>query len=164
MNSTCSVILVHSLIGGPEATWTVGSKCWPRDFLPVDFEDARVLSFGYSALLNPQTSLSAEALGQLLLRTLAVNRSAGSASGRPLVFIAHGIGGLIVKAVGKNCLPPLSYSSLLTISRHCSRQIPASSMAPRISCSRPQPCASSARQASSIATRRGSKPWNRRRT
>ena len=49
--TTSSIVFVHGLYGGREATWTHerSNVFWPRDLLPRDIEDARILSFGYDA-------------------------------------------------------------------------------------------------------------------
>lgn len=48
-----SIVLVHGLHGHETRTWTYSSGpnsvFWPKDLLPVDAEEARVLTFGYDA-------------------------------------------------------------------------------------------------------------------
>ncbi|KAL8734453.1 MAG: hypothetical protein Q9181_003191 [Wetmoreana brouardii] len=43
------ICFVHGLRGGRVATWTSKNVCWPKDLLPADIPDARILSFGYDA-------------------------------------------------------------------------------------------------------------------
>jgi hypothetical protein len=94
-----SIIFVHGLLGDPIQTWTAETGgFWPRDYLPCDIKNARVLTFGYSALLGDGLSTSIKGLGQLLLGTICRDREESGALGRPLVFVAHSLGGLIVKA------------------------------------------------------------------
>lgn len=49
--TTSSIVFVHGLYGGREATWTheQSKVFWPKDLLPRDIEDARIHSFGYNA-------------------------------------------------------------------------------------------------------------------
>ncbi|KAI4134497.1 MAG: hypothetical protein LQ347_001477 [Umbilicaria vellea] len=79
-----------------EATWTVKGKLWLRDFLPPQLPSARVLLFGYNANVAFETSIAGvreQAIN--LLNRVASKR--GEAEERPIVFIAHSLGGLVVK-------------------------------------------------------------------
>ena len=46
-----SIIAVHGLNGDPVKTWTdkKTGAYWLRDYLPVDIESARVMTYGYNA-------------------------------------------------------------------------------------------------------------------
>lgn len=99
-----SIVFVHSLVGDPLGTWATGPKRWPEHFLPHAFPNARILAFGYTGLLTPSSKPSIEALGQLLCSALFLDEQSVTASSRPMVFIAHGIGGLIVKSVWRPLL------------------------------------------------------------
>ena len=43
------ICFVHGVNGGNISTWTMKDKCWPRDLLPSDIPNARILSYGYDA-------------------------------------------------------------------------------------------------------------------
>ncbi|MCJ1240785.1 hypothetical protein MMC14_008789 [Varicellaria rhodocarpa] len=79
-----------------EATWTVEDKLWLRDFLPSKLPSARVLLFGYNANVAFETSIAGvreQAIN--LLNRVASKRE--EAEERPIVFVAHSLGGIIVK-------------------------------------------------------------------
>ncbi|KAA6411567.1 MAG: hypothetical protein FRX48_04847 [Lasallia pustulata] len=79
-----------------EATWTVEDKLWLRDFLPPQLPSARVLLFGYNANVAFETSIAGvheQAIN--LLNRIASKRE--HAEERPIVFVAHSLGGIVVK-------------------------------------------------------------------
>lgn len=94
-----SFCFVHGLRGHATNTWTVLDVCWPRDLLPKQLPNARVLTFGYSALNRDDTPLSIKDLGKTLLESLSINGRHDKAATRPLIFVAHSFGGLLVKSV-----------------------------------------------------------------
>ncbi|KAK0702414.1 hypothetical protein B0H67DRAFT_524214 [Lasiosphaeris hirsuta] len=93
------IVLVHGLNGGPIDTWTHAEPriFWPKEWLPVQFPQARVFSFGYNADMYGNTSIAGiRDNARSLLSRLELQRD-GLASPTPIVFIAHCLGGLIVK-------------------------------------------------------------------
>ena len=92
-------MFVHGLQGDAIRTWATSGVCWPRDLLPQHCPDARILTFGYAALVDEETPLSIRDLGKILLETLCINRRHMKATTRPLVFVAHSLGGIVVKSV-----------------------------------------------------------------
>ncbi|KAA6414974.1 MAG: hypothetical protein FRX48_01725 [Lasallia pustulata] len=79
-----------------EATWTVEDKLWLRDFLPPQLPSARVLLFGYNANVAFETSKAGvreQAIN--LLNRIASKRE--EAEERPIMFVAHSLGGIVVK-------------------------------------------------------------------
>lgn len=73
---------------------------WPRDLLPVTVPNARVLTYGYDtkirhAFVGPVSSNSVADHGWDLLCALGDVRSDNPS--RPLLFIAHSLGGLVTK-------------------------------------------------------------------
>ena len=94
-------------------TWTdpASSILWLRDFLPKALNIARVLTFGYNAYASSfYGSGSADRIqqhAQTLIADLQADRSLEGCSKRPIVFICHGLGGILVKKA-------LAYSSTRT--------------------------------------------------
>ncbi|KAK5658168.1 hypothetical protein OQA88_2141 [Cercophora sp. LCS_1] len=99
------IVLVHGVNGDPVKTWQTeppkGGQTkpvlWPRDLLPKHFPDARVLSFGYNGDMYQNDSIAGiRDLAKSLLSYLSIKRRTANAT-RPILFIAHCLGGLIVK-------------------------------------------------------------------
>lgn len=96
-----SVVTIHGLQGDIEKTWThQPSQCfWPRDCLAHDVPAARILAYGYNAdAAFGGSTATVEDHAKDLLASLLDKRGNGIAS-RPLVFVAHSLGGIIVKQV-----------------------------------------------------------------
>lgn len=88
-NPAVDVCFVHGVGGGNVSTWTLKEVCWPRDLLPEDIPDARILSFGYDAkilLLGSKVSQNTMLQHAVnLLAALVGNREKSDAvSVRPL--------------------------------------------------------------------------------
>lgn len=92
---------MHGLNGDHINTWKHDETgvVWPRDLLPKEIPNARVLSFGYSADIynNPNIGLIREHARTLL--NLVNDERPSKISTRPIVFVAHSLGGLVVKQV-----------------------------------------------------------------
>lgn len=54
------IVFVHGLRGHRLKTWSRGETCWPRDVLPADLPEARVLSFGWDAMIANATSYASQ--------------------------------------------------------------------------------------------------------
>lgn len=100
-----SIVAVHGL--NPfntefhaEKTWTSGDKLWLRDFLPAELPQARVLLYGYNSNVALETSIiGVREVADNLLNRLHLKRRGNSDVNRPIIFIAHSLGGIIVKQV-----------------------------------------------------------------
>ncbi|MCJ1386933.1 hypothetical protein MMC17_010062 [Xylographa soralifera] len=98
---------VIDLQGESFDTWRSEGGLWPRDFLSHDVTHARVLIYSYSPLLRVQNMpLTVQALGGLLLGEVSKSRKDEISATRPLIFVAHSLGGLVVKSA-------LAYSQAL---------------------------------------------------
>lgn len=103
------IVALHGLNGHWEYTWTTRNArgeevLWLRDLLPLQVPHARVMSFGYDSVL--QFSKSVAHIGTFadqLLESLMSRRTGGS-SKRPIIFVCHSLGGIVVKKVESRLL------------------------------------------------------------
>lgn len=74
---------------------------WPRDLLPKIFPQARITTWGYDVQLGTMISSKCNATifhhAQTLLSDLAMLRNGPLDRKKPLIFVAHSLGGIIVK-------------------------------------------------------------------
>lgn len=90
------------LLGNRDNSRTSFETYWPRDFLPKTIPEARVLTFGYDTKIRhavgPQGSKkTVYDHGKELVQCLHDNRSSEECVDRPIMFIAHSLGGIVVK-------------------------------------------------------------------
>ena len=74
---------------------------WPRDLLPNVVHDARILTWGYDADVDGFGSASQSTIHEhagSLLSDLADQRETSECYRRPILFVVHSLGGIIVKA------------------------------------------------------------------
>src|SRR5687767_5423637 len=92
------VVLVHGLNGHPHDTWCASGTggYWPA-WLADDVQDVAVWSLGYAATLT-EWFKSADPMLDEAVRVLHLLRLKGIGE-RPIVFVAHSLGGLLVKAL-----------------------------------------------------------------
>ncbi|KAK0750309.1 Alpha/Beta hydrolase protein [Schizothecium vesticola] len=100
------IVAVHGLGGGVRRTWTARQNkvCWLEDaeFLPKYIKNARILAWGYNASYS---SLTGENPSQnrihdhahTLVANLAADRRLNGTSTKPIIFLCHSLGGIIVK-------------------------------------------------------------------
>lgn len=102
-DATLDVVFVHGLTGDRERTWTCPSNnvCWPRDLLPTSLPNARILAFGYDAYIVRNQGQVAQIdiahHANDLLNSLASERREHQSAVRPIVFVAHSLGGILCK-------------------------------------------------------------------
>lgn len=94
-----SLVLIHGFNGHHVKSWMFEDKFWPEDLLPSKRPNTRVLSMGYEAEIRGGTSTATiRTIATNLLIFLELSRT-GVEWTRPIVFVAHSLGGLIVKQV-----------------------------------------------------------------
>ena len=115
-----SIIFVHGLRGHRRKTWTKDGICWPEKLLPQEqtLSHVCVLTFGYDArivnldgraslnslfdhsmnLLNALSRERKRDVSQCDVQEVELNSNLIQRE-RPVIFVAHSLGGLIVKDV-----------------------------------------------------------------
>ncbi|KXX79794.1 Vegetative incompatibility protein HET-E-1 [Madurella mycetomatis] len=101
-DAAVDICFVHGLTGDRESTWTARrqSAPWPKTLLPPKLSRARILTYGYDAYIVRKGVAGSNRLidhATNLLNDLTVDRSSSNASSRPLIFVAHSLGGLVCK-------------------------------------------------------------------
>ncbi|KAI1130691.1 hypothetical protein F5Y10DRAFT_106906 [Nemania abortiva] len=104
-NPSLDVVFVHGLGGDSFSTWTGSNGLWIRDLLPKSpfYEDARIFTFGYDAraFLRPfskSTRGRTFTFAEALLSDLRDKRISPAAKKRPIIFLGHSLGGIVIKA------------------------------------------------------------------
>ncbi|KAI5842141.1 hypothetical protein DFP73DRAFT_498411 [Morchella snyderi] len=95
------LVCVHGLNGHREETWTAENGIlWLRDLLPSVVPRVRVLSYGYDGRTSGPRLISCQTLHDHavgLVTDLSQRRKIEEVHERPIIFLAHSIGGIIVK-------------------------------------------------------------------
>ena len=116
-----SIVFLHGLNGDRVRTWTKDGIFWPRDLLPQKLPQCRTMTFGYNADLGLSSStLSIRDFAVSLLSGLRDERqgrgviqqgnipmmsqklltSLQQELGRPIIFVCHSLGGIVIKKAG----------------------------------------------------------------
>ncbi|KAI9695684.1 MAG: hypothetical protein M1836_006136 [Candelina mexicana] len=97
---------------------------WPADILPKDHNNLRILTFGYDSnvtniggLVN-KNNISQH--GRALLGALLTDRRRWDCLDRPLIFVAHSVGGILVKEALNESRKQGKYDDEDDLSRICS--------------------------------------------
>ncbi|KAF2732491.1 hypothetical protein EJ04DRAFT_513855 [Polyplosphaeria fusca] len=94
------VVIVHGLNGSPDTTWThANGFYWPK-VLGQKVSNARVMVYGYNVKIEPTigtNNIRIKSVADDLLNEVKQQRRKDPARRRPLVFIGHSLGGLVIK-------------------------------------------------------------------
>ncbi|KAK0612772.1 hypothetical protein B0T17DRAFT_384102 [Bombardia bombarda] len=94
----CDIIFVHGLSGDDKSTWKCGSVSWP-DMLAQEFKHSRLLSFNYDRSIWTGSNMRAmQSVAEQFLLKLTMHRRRDAVGHRPIIFVAHSLGGWLVKA------------------------------------------------------------------
>ncbi|KAI1464705.1 uncharacterized protein F4812DRAFT_441671 [Daldinia caldariorum] len=91
-NDGIDIVFVHGLFGQRSGSWTKAGVCFPRDFLGQDIPGVRIIVWGWTGTLSAAGTFSEQA--ESLLTDIARIRTGTK---RPLIFVGHGLGGLVIK-------------------------------------------------------------------
>ncbi|KAI1810736.1 hypothetical protein GGS20DRAFT_155822 [Poronia punctata] len=86
------IIFVHGLFGSRLNSYTKGGVCWIRDLLHHDVPNARIISWGWTSPLTNDDTFAGQA--EQLLADISRVRTGTK---RPIIFVGHGLGGLLIK-------------------------------------------------------------------
>ena len=101
-NATVDIYFVYGLTGDRDSTWTAygQSAPWPQNLLSPKLKKARILTYGYDAYIVRKTISGLNRQidhATNLLNDLTTDRVSCNASSRPIIFVAHSLGGLVCK-------------------------------------------------------------------
>ena len=108
------IVAIHGLNGDAYNTWThrKSRNLWLRDQLPRDLPGARVYTYGYpSHLLFSKSKAQIRDYASKLLSCLSTARVGQER--RPIIFIAHSLGGIVCKQALILAYRNPSYSNIL---------------------------------------------------
>jgi hypothetical protein len=77
---------------------------WPRDFLPRDCPHSRIMTWGYDSHITKGYAQSNKSNVFAHAKDLLYSLRRDRALRRPIIFVAHSLGGLIVKEASFTCL------------------------------------------------------------
>lgn len=98
-----SIVAVHGLHEDPVSAWTEpeSGTLWLRDLVPLHIPKARILSFGYESSPSlydvENIAEKIQSVATTLVADLEGDRSLENCERRPIIFVCHGLGGVVVK-------------------------------------------------------------------
>ncbi|KAK9357218.1 hypothetical protein V1504DRAFT_94113 [Lipomyces starkeyi] len=100
-DTAVDIVFVHGLLGDREKTWTAKSPPpWPKTLLPECLPHARIITFGYDArVVAVKETISVNKVRQhaQALMTDIANFRQKDHNRRPIIFVAHSLGGIVCK-------------------------------------------------------------------
>ena len=103
--SHVDLVFIHGLNGHPFDTWASEKDglFWPTELLTcwIEQERVRILVYGYdaeiSSFMDNEAGIKIHIHAENLIAELSANRRRAKAVERPIVFVAHSLGGLVLK-------------------------------------------------------------------
>ncbi|PVF95828.1 TPR-like protein [Serendipita vermifera] len=99
------IIAIHGLDGHRERTWTAeNGTMWLQDLLPRALPNARILTYGYDADTRSFSQTSTQNINRHAGAFVAeLSQLRSETPERPIIFIAHSLGGIILKKALGQC-------------------------------------------------------------
>ncbi|PGH01489.1 hypothetical protein GX51_05176 [Blastomyces parvus] len=97
------IVAIHGLNENSITAWIEPESgvLWLRDLIPLQVPKARILSFGYEAspsfFDDERIVEKIQSLATTLVADLEGDRSLENCERRPIIFVCHGLGGVVVK-------------------------------------------------------------------
>ncbi|VZI02176.1 unnamed protein product [Fusarium fujikuroi] len=103
-NAQADIIFLHGLRGDREKAWTKNGVVWPKDLLPDDIPASRIFLFGYDTNITSagrsgasKTEIHSDA--EDVCAKLAAERLSTQTVDRPIILVAHSLGGLVAAQI-----------------------------------------------------------------
>ncbi|KAF3223512.1 hypothetical protein TWF106_004903 [Orbilia oligospora] len=105
------IVAIHGINGGAYETWRhTNGTLWLQDLLPVDLPGCRVFTYDYSSATAFGSSVEElDNVAFALLLELNFQRPSIKEQSRPVIFLGHSIGGILVKQAINLITTDLSY-------------------------------------------------------
>ncbi|RDL35776.1 uncharacterized protein BP5553_06388 [Venustampulla echinocandica] len=99
LTNAVDIVAVHGIAGNAYNTWThENGTLWLRDLIPKKLPGVRVFSYGYPAdVFFTRQKGNLEDFSRSLLNDLRGERREKEYQNRPIIFICHSMGGIVVK-------------------------------------------------------------------
>lgn len=114
------IVAIHGLNGHFRKTWTDPKTQfdWLRDAIPKVIPGARIMSFSYnSAVQFSKCTSGVYEFADQFLEHLSSKRRSGDTASRPVVFICHSLGGILLKQAIVRAFEQERYASILECSK-----------------------------------------------
>ncbi|KAI5844262.1 hypothetical protein BZA05DRAFT_172765 [Tricharina praecox] len=109
------LIAVHGLNGHAFSSWASGDRMWLRDFLPAQMPKTRIMTYGYNSSVWDKTSTTTiPEFAQGLLWAI-INKRGRKECNRPIIFVCHSLGGIIVKLALNTALEDTQTAMISTV-------------------------------------------------
>ncbi|KAF8533057.1 hypothetical protein BDD12DRAFT_763168, partial [Trichophaea hybrida] len=95
------VVAVTGLAGHAFGSWTSDEtqQMWLKDFLPQDIPNIRVMVYGYDSNLTGVSTDNTRLMDYRRNFIQQLQNSRSSAENRPIIFIGHSLGGILILQV-----------------------------------------------------------------